>query len=80
MRATIALIKRELLEHRGAFLYAPAALLGVLTLAIFYSLITGHADFNESPTHMSSAITIYEIALGGTFSLWSVYAGLGLFF
>lgn len=80
MRATIALIKRELLEHRGAFVYAPAVLVGVLILAIVYSLLSGRADFNETPTNMSSAITIYQIALGGTFGLWSVYAGLGLFF
>ena len=69
MRATIALIKRELLEHRGAFVYAPAVLVGVLILAIVYSLLSGRADFNETPTNMSSAITIYQIALGGTFGL-----------
>lgn len=38
MKSFLALMKREYLEHRGAFLYAPAALIGLLALALVLSL------------------------------------------
>jgi len=80
MRSTVALLKREFLEHRGAFVYAPAALLGLLTLAILMSLASGHAEFDGSPSMAPNATTIYQIGLAGIFGFWSVYAGLALFF
>jgi len=39
MKAMVALIKREYLEHRGAFLYAPLGLLAIFTLAVASALV-----------------------------------------
>ena len=45
MRIMLALIKREYLEHRGAFVYAPTVLLSILTVVIMFGVFAG--DFNS---------------------------------
>ncbi len=81
MRAMAALIKREFLEHRGAFLYAPA----VLTLGLFLAMLAGTFHGN---THFAMANTgelpptsqFYTFGLVGIVGLWSVYLMIALFF
>jgi ABC-2 type transport system permease protein len=80
MRAMVALIKRELLEHKAAFLYAPAALLGVLTLVVLFGLFNRAPEFPGSGEGMTGSILVYQVALAGAFGGWSIYTGLGLFF
>lgn len=39
-----ALIKREFLEHRGAFLYAPAILLSIIAIAVTFMVFAGSGE------------------------------------
>lgn len=81
MRAMTALIKREFLEHRAAFLYAPAIILGVLTLVVFYGLLARPLDGDMMPPgQLSGSVLFYQIGLAGAFGGWAVYTGIGLFF
>ena len=41
MKSMVALIKREYLEHRGAFLYAPAGILVVLCCIMLSGVTVG---------------------------------------
>jgi ABC-2 type transport system permease protein len=79
MRAMIALIKREFLEHRAAFLYAPAILLCVLTVVILSGLVARPLEARSMP-ELSGSIMIYQIGLAGAFGAWSIYAAISLFF
>ena len=80
MRAYIALIKREFLEHRGAFVYVPAILLIVLSAIILIASASGNASFSLPPIPLPGPAAIYQAAIGGAFLLWSVYLLVGLFF
>jgi ABC-2 type transport system permease protein len=80
MRAMTALIKRELLEHRAMFLYAPAILLLVLTIVVLMGLFNRAPEFTASDVSLSGMVLIYQIALAGAFGAWSIYTGIGLFF
>lgn len=79
MRTIVALIRREFLEHRGAFLYAPAVL-----LVLFALIMASGLGFNrwrpeidiESPT----ALKFFEVAFLGVGGLWFVYLMFALFF
>ncbi len=86
MNAHLALIKRELLEHRGAFLYAPAALLAALFAMLILSLVFGETEF----THITrgdvtidwreTGVDLYYIGLAAIFAMWSGYLMIALFF
>lgn len=80
MKTYQALIKRELLEHRGAFLYAPAVLLVTMFVVIILALIFGEPGFSARPDEHVTGVQIYQIGLTGTFALWSVYLMAALFF
>lgn len=79
MKSMIALIRREQIEHRGAFLYAPAVLLLVLTAL----LATGFA-FNRMkvPLAVSAdvSLTFFSVAFLAMGFLWFVYLMVALFF
>ena len=80
MKAMTALIKREFLEHRGAFLYAPAVLLGLLTLFITLGMVFGHTPTFAARNVSHSAMTLLQIVFGGAAALWSVYLLIVLYF
>lgn len=81
MKTYQALIKRELLEHRGAFLYAPAILLAALFVMIIIGLIFGQPNIaNESDQIMFGGQQLYQLALGGSVGLWTGYLMIALFF
>lgn len=80
MRAYAALIKRELLEHRGAFLYAPAILLAALFVMIVLGLVFGDPEFTHINQRSLSGAKLYELAMTGVFGAWSVYLMIALFF
>jgi ABC-2 type transport system permease protein len=44
MKSLLALIRREFLEHRGAFFYAPAAILAVLTIIMLSGVTLGRFE------------------------------------
>ncbi|WP_419910862.1 hypothetical protein [Hoeflea sp.] len=80
MRVMTALIKREYLEHRGAFLYAPAILLAVVAIIVLFAILTGSSAVDLPTTAVPAGVILYQIAIGGTFILWSAYLMIVLFF
>lgn len=79
MTAMIALIRREQIEHRGAFLFAPAVLLVLFTLAIASAFA-----FNKMrvPFAVSGdqSLKFFQVAFLGTSFLWFAYLMVALFF
>lgn len=79
MRSLLALVKREYLEHRGAFLYAPLALLTIFALAVAAALGLNKIRLPYE-VGVPSALKFYELALAATAALWFVYLMVALFF
>jgi ABC-2 type transport system permease protein len=79
MKSMLAMIHREYLEHRGAFLYAPLVLLGLFTLAMVAALV-----FNKIripfDVDTETALEFYEVAFLGMGVLWFMYLMVALFF
>lgn len=79
MKTVTALIRREFIEHRGAFFYAPAVLLVIFALtmasALAFSRWRPRLDI-ETPT----ALKFFEVALIGTSGMWFAYLMVALFF
>jgi ABC-2 type transport system permease protein len=79
MKSVLAMIHREYLEHRGAFLYAPLVLLGLFTLAMAAALA-----FNKIripfDVDTETALEFYEVAFLGMGMLWFTYLMVALFF
>lgn len=82
MTALIALIKRELIEHRTAFVIAPAVLLSVVTIVMFLGMFFGSPSFSDISVELSSSSSsrLYEAAVGIGFIAWSVYLLISLAF
>ena len=80
MKAMTALIRREFLEHRGAFLYAPAVLVGLLTLFITLGMVFGHTPTFTAHSVSHSATTLIQVGFGGIVGLWSIYLLIVLYF
>ncbi len=79
MQAMIALVKREYLEHRGAFVFGPAILLGLMLLASLY--MTWSVSFDARlHEEMSSALRFYEAAFAFLAAGWWIYLLVMLFF
>ena len=79
MQAMIALVKREYLEHRGAFILGPAILLGVMLLASIYMTWSAgiHSEFGGE---LPSALRFYEAAFAVLAAGWWFYLLVMLFF
>lgn len=79
MQAMIALIKREYLEHRGAFILGPVILVGLMLLASVYATWSfgAHSDFGDE---MPSALRFYEAAFALLAAGWWFYLLIMLFF
>ena len=80
MRAMTALVKREYLEHRGAFLYAPAVLLAIVTIAALFAVLTGSGDVDFPARRVLTGAEILRAGIAGVFGLWAFYMLIGLFF
>lgn len=79
MQAFIALIKREYLEHRGAFIYGPALLLVLGSLAAIYAVFG--TDFRgEFSGTLPTVLRFYETTFALTAAGWLVYLIIMLFF
>jgi ABC-2 type transport system permease protein len=79
MRKLAALWRRELVEHRGAFIWAPVIIFGLLLLTVFS--IVGRARFEVPPEVLFLPLRrIYEDGIVVAFVLWWLYAGAALFF
>jgi ABC-2 type transport system permease protein len=79
MNSFVALIKREYLEHRGAFLYAPGVILGVLGLSIALGVATGRGKF-ERLSGFKGLGTVFEMGFAAAIGLWWAYLLIALFF
>ena len=81
MKAFIALIRREFIEHRGAFLIAPLGLTAVLFGATVLAFTVGRVDARFSGALFTVApLRVYEIGFLGFGLGWSLYLISTLFF
>lgn len=79
MKSMIALIQREYLEHRGAFLYAPAVILVLFALAMVSAI--GFDRVGPRGFEMNlNVLKFFEIAYLFTSALWFLYLLVTLFF
>lgn len=79
MKSWYALVQREFLEHRGAFVYAPAALVAVLLGAILLAFASSQFQvvrdgFSPEP------LMLYEGLYLAVVKVWTSYLMIGLFF
>lgn len=79
MTTMLALIRREYLEHRGAFLYAPVTVLLLVTLALGTAVLTGDARLPYE-IGATSALRFFEFGFLTMGALWFVYLTVALFF
>ncbi|RUT28799.1 hypothetical protein EMQ25_15535 [Arsenicitalea aurantiaca] len=79
MKAFLALVKREHIEHRAAFVYAPAAILLIFTVAIFSAVLLGRLRV-EWDFGMPGAGKFFEIGFMGMAGFWWIYLLPVLFF
>lgn len=81
MKAFTALIHRELIEHRGAFLLGPLLLVAVLFGATILAFTVGRVDARFSGAMLTVApLRIYELGFLGFGVGWSFYLMATLFF
>ncbi|MGJ8527678.1 hypothetical protein [Maritalea sp.] len=79
MRSWVALVKREFLEHRGAFLFAPAIITLVVTIVLAVSVIFNQTGI-AAETEMPLGLKLYEAMYMGIFAAWAFYFFIALFF
>ncbi len=89
MKSWIALLKREYLEHRGAFLWLPLGLLALFTLAGLSALVSNSTNITVNGTNLvvngtlANPVAVLKLFEGGYFAsavLWSAYLLAALFF
>lgn len=81
MKAFVALIHRELIEHRGAFLLGPLLLVGVLFGATILAFTVGRVDARLSGQLLTVApLRIYELGFLSFGISWGLYLMATLFF
>ncbi|UXN71121.1 hypothetical protein N8A98_08030 [Devosia neptuniae] len=81
MKAFIALVRREFIEHKGAFLYGPLLLVVLLFGATILAFTVGRVDARFSGAMFTIApLRIYELGFLGFGMAWSLYLIATLFF
>jgi ABC-2 type transport system permease protein len=84
MKSLTALIKREYLEHRGAFLYAPAVILLILTIVMLSGIGIGRFHANGFDTAAKIGVVSgakgFEFGFLALSALWMGYLLIALFF
>jgi ABC-2 type transport system permease protein len=79
MRAFLALMRREYLEHRGAFLYAPLVLVALLAAAILTGSVSGRFQ-SRLGLGMPDFQTLFEMGYAAVCWGWWYYLIGALFF
>ncbi|MEO8883756.1 MAG: hypothetical protein ABI377_10155 [Devosia sp.] len=79
MSAFLTLLRRELIEHRGAFFYAPLILIAILTLLLVFAFVSGHTQFSFYGSG-APGYRLFDTAYFGIALLWWAYLFLVLFF
>lgn len=81
MKAFSALVHRELIEHRGAFLIGPLLLVAVLFAATILAFTVGRVDARFSGALFTVApLRVFEVGFLGFGLGWSLYMMSVLFF
>jgi ABC-2 type transport system permease protein len=81
MRAFVAMVHREFIEHRGAFLYGPLILVAVLFGATILAFTVGRVDARFSGALFTVApLRVYEVGFLAFGAGWSLYLISTLFF
>lgn len=81
MKAFTALIHREFIEHKGAFLIGPLILVGILFGATILAFTVGRVDAHFSGAMATVApMRVYEVGFLGFGMAWSLYLIAVLFF
>ncbi len=81
MRAFTAMVHREFIEHRGAFLYGPLILVAVLFGATILAFTVGRVDARFSGAMFTVApLRVYEVGFLAFGVGWSLYLISTLFF
>jgi len=79
MSAFLTLLRREFIEHRGAFFYAPLILIAILTLLIVLAFVSGHTQFSFYGSG-AAGYRLFDTAYFAIGFLWWAYLFLVLFF
>lgn len=79
MKTYLALIKREVLEHRGAFVYAPSVLLIIVFLTALLATTFGDAQFASSHDFVPTD-NLFTVLIAGIFAVWTAYITIALVF
>ena len=81
MKAFTALVHREYIEHKGAFLVGPLILLALLFGIIILAFTVGRVDVRLSGAVLTVVpLIVYEIGFLGLGFAWSLYLVATLFF
>ena len=81
MKAFAALVHRELIEHKGAFIYGPLLLVAVLFGFTILAFTVGRVDARFSGAMFTVApLRVYEVGFLGFGIGWSLYLISTLFF
>ena len=81
MKAFIALVRREFIEHRGAFFIAPLVLVAILFVLTLLAFGVDRMDTRMSGLMLSILpIRVFEIGYAGFAFAWLIYLGFVLFF
>jgi ABC-2 type transport system permease protein len=79
MRSFLALMRREYLEHRAAFLYAPLILVGLLAAAVLTGMVSGRFESRLGPS-LPDFQTLFEFGYAAVAWGWWYYLLAALFF
>lgn len=81
MKAFVALVHREFIEHRGAFFIAPLVLVGVVFALTVLAFTVGRLDTRFSGQLLTVVPTwVFDAGFAGLASAWLAYLGFVLFF
>ncbi|MCF1743308.1 hypothetical protein [Paradevosia shaoguanensis] len=80
MKSFIALIKREYLEHRGAFLYGPLILIGLMVVGTVLPFLAGRIRADYFGEEIGGTLKFYELAFMASIAGWTFYLLITLFF
>jgi ABC-2 type transport system permease protein len=79
MSSFLTLLRREFIEHRGAFFYAPLILIAILTLLIVSAFVSGHTQFYGFGSG-AAGYRLFDTAYFALGLLWWAYLFLVVFF
>lgn len=78
MKGFFALLRREYLEHRGAFLYAPLVLVAIQAVLLAIAFFSGHARFSGPSASLD--FRLFDNGYLGIAVLWGGYLFIAVFF